>query len=222
MKNKDNNFKNIAILTSQTSWFVPYAKKLKNKIPNNYNVEIFFEHKKIPSKYEVVFILSYFKIIEKEYLEKHKHNIVLHESNLPKGKGWSPLFWQILNGKNKIPIVLFEANKDIDAGKIYLKDYIKLKGHELNKEIRKLQAQKQIDMCLKFLNTYNKIKPKQQRGSSSFYKKRTSLDSQLNINKTIKSQFNLLRIVNNKKFPAFFIHKGQKYIIKISKSKSNF
>ncbi len=219
--NKNNNFKYIAILTSPTSWFVPYTKKLKKEISNNYKVEIFFEHKEIPDKYEVIFILSYFKIIEKGYLEKHKHNIVLHESNLPKGKGWAPLFWQILKGKNKIPIVLFEATKEVDAGKIYLKDHIKLKGHELNKEIRKLQAQKQIEMCLKFLNAYNKIKPNKQKGSSSFYKRRTPLDSQLNINKSIKSQFNLLRIVNNKKFPAFFIHKGQKYTIKISKSKSN-
>ena len=50
-----------------------------------------------------------FKIIEKEFLSKHKHNIAVHESSLPKGRGWAPLFWQILEGKNTMPIVLFEA-----------------------------------------------------------------------------------------------------------------
>jgi len=50
----------------------------------------------------IVFILGYHKIIKKEYLKNNKYNIVVHESDLPKGKGWVPLFWQILEGKNEI------------------------------------------------------------------------------------------------------------------------
>jgi len=208
--------KEIAILTTKKSWMVPFSKNLASILKNkNYNSRLFFEYTKIPNKYEVIFILSYFKIIKN--LKKSTKNFVVHASNLPKGKGWSPLFWQILEGKNKIPIVLFEAIEKVDAGKIYLKDFIQLKGNELHDEIRKILAQKTIDLCLKYLEKHNTIKPKKQVGSSTFYKKRTPIDSQLDINKTIKEQFNLMRIACNKNYPSFFYYKNQKYILKISK-----
>ena len=59
-------------------------------------------------------------------------------------------------------------------------------------------------------------------GKSNFNEKRYPKDSQLNINKTIKEQFNHLRINDNKLYPSYFIYKGHKYIINILKEKKNF
>jgi len=53
---------------------------------------------------EFCFYLSYGKIVSKDMLSRFKHNLVVHESDLPQGKGWSPLTWQILEGKNRIPV----------------------------------------------------------------------------------------------------------------------
>ncbi|MCD6238902.1 MAG: methionyl-tRNA formyltransferase [Thermotogae bacterium] len=213
------NFRKIAILTSENSWFVPYARQLSKILRKRGALaKLFFDYKNISEEFEVVFILSYFKIIPPKFLSMHRHNIVVHESNLPKGKGWAPLFWQILEGKNKIPIVLFEASENVDDGDIYLKDFLIFEGHELYDEIREKQAKKTIELCLRFIDDYEKLKPKKQRGKSTFYRRRTPADSELDINKTIKEQFNLLRIVNNENFPAFFYYKGHKYIIKIYKA----
>ena len=52
---------------------------------------------------------------------------------------------------------------------------------------------------------------------TNFLKKRNKDDSKLNINKSLKAQFNLLRICDNKKFPAFFEINNKKYIVKIFK-----
>ncbi|MCP4482323.1 MAG: methionyl-tRNA formyltransferase [bacterium] len=210
------NFKNIAVLTSQESWILEYKDEIINALrASNHNVKLFFNHEDISSKYEIVFILSYFKIIPEKYLIKHKHNLVVHESELPKGKGWSPLFWQILEGKNKIPIVLFEAASKMDNGQIYFKDYVDLIGNELNKEIRKKQVHKTIELCVTFLSSYKTLTLQQQKGMPTYYKKRTEKDSELDINKSIKEQFNLLRIVNNRDYPAFFSIHGKKYILNI-------
>jgi methionyl-tRNA formyltransferase len=160
-------------------------------------------------------------MISKEFLARHKHNLVVHESNLPQHRGWAPLFWQILENKNEIPIVLFEANGKTDEGDIYLKDSIRYGGHELHNEIRMKQAKKTMELCLKFLNLYKKIEPKRQKGKATYCKKRAPGDSKLDIDKTIKKQFNLLRIVDNEKFPAFFKYKGRKYIIKIYQDKKD-
>ena len=69
----------------------------------------------------------------------------------------------------------------------------------------------------KFLKEYPNIKSKKQTGKSTFFKKRNKLSSEINILKSIKSQFNLLRIVNNEKWPAFFKYKGKKFYLKIYK-----
>ncbi|KKH95128.1 methionyl-tRNA formyltransferase [Methanosarcina sp. 1.H.T.1A.1] len=209
---------NIAVLTSEQSSFVPYADTFVNELAKRgYNVKLFFEHEAIADSFEIVFILSYFRIIRKEFLNKHKHNIVVHGSDLPKGRGWTPIFWQILEGKNEIPLSLFEANEGIDDGDIYFKDKILYEGHELNSEIRQKQAEKTIDLCFKFLENYTSLNPVKQVGEPTFYKKRSPIDSELDIDKSIKEQFNLLRIVSNEEFPAFFYYKGHKYLLKIYK-----
>ena len=42
-------------------------------------------------------------------------------------------------------------------------------------------------------------------------------DSELDINKSINSQFNLLRICDNKRYPAFFRKHGFTYKLQIEK-----
>jgi len=207
----------IAILTTSNQWFVPYAEQLESLIENS---KLFYNHKNIDESYEIVFILSYHNLIDEKYLKIHKHNIVIHASDLPHGKGWAPMFWQILEGKNEITFSMFEVNSGVDDGDIYMKKILKLNGYELNNELREKQATMIIDMCLEFITNYNNYKiPSKQEGIESFYKKRTSKDSQINIEKSIKEEFNLLRIVDNDDYPAFFEIDGHRYILKIEKVK---
>ncbi|MDA3967674.1 MULTISPECIES: formyltransferase family protein [Helicobacter] len=201
----------VAILTSKSQWFVPYARELAE----NLKCPLYFSHKYFVESYEIVFILSYHSIIPKEFLDTNKHNIVIHASSLPKGKGWSPMFWQVLEGKSEITFSLFEADCGIDSGDIYLQDMLRLKGGELYDELRELQARMCQKMCLEFLDKYPNIESKKQVGEESFYQKRTKDSSELDITKSLESQFNLLRIVSNEEFPAFFYKDGKKFIIKI-------
>ena len=205
----------IAVLTSKNQWFEPYAFKLAEEL----NCEVFFKHNNAKNL-DIVFILSYHKIIPKEVLEKNRHNIVVHASPLPKGKGWSPLFWQILEGKNNITFTMFEASDGVDEGNIYMQKTLELNGYELHDEIRQKQANFTLEMCKEFIKNYDRHKrPMPQIGDESFYPKRTPKDSKLDINKTIKEQFNLLRICSNEKCPAFFEIDGNRYILKIELAK---
>lgn len=208
----------VAVLTSKDSWFATYAKEFAILLQKKgFHSKFFNEYEKIPESFNFVFILSYSNIIDRKLLTRHTHNIVIHGSGLPKGRGWSPISWQILEGRNKIPITLFEASEGIDEGRIYIKDRLCFKGDELNDEIREAQVRKTIELCLRFLNEYRRLKPQEQKGRAAYYKKRAPEDSMLDINKALKKQFNLLRIVNNKEYPAFFYYKGNKYILEIHK-----
>lgn len=202
----------IAILTSNNQWFIPHANFLQNAIKNSI---LFFSHEDIDEVFDIIFILSYHNIIPQKYLQA-KHNIVIHASALPQGKGWAPMFWQILEGKNEIPFSMFEASSGVDNGDIYMQKTLKLSGFELNHELREKQANFTIDMCLEFISNYEKYKtPQKQIGEESFFPKRSSKDSRIDIDKSIKEQFNLLRIVNNDTYPAFFELDGHRYILKI-------
>ena len=81
---------------------------------------------------DVVFFINYTKIIPKKFLNKNNLNLVIHASNLPKGKGFAPLQWQILEKKKKITLCLIEAVEKFDSGPIILKDFFYLNGSELN------------------------------------------------------------------------------------------
>jgi methionyl-tRNA formyltransferase len=203
----------IAILTTKNQWFESYADALSKKLGN---IPIFNNHIDINNIYDIIFILSYHEIIPQEVLKKSKHNLVVHESALPKGKGWAPLFWQVLKGENKIPFTMIEASGKVDNGDIYMQEMLELTDYELNEELRGKQAKMIMQMCVKFVNDYEKYKiPVKQNGDESFYKKRDKKDSKLNIDKTIRDQFNLLRIVNNSDYPAYFELDGNRYTLKV-------
>lgn len=206
----------IAILTSPDQWFIPYAEQLNENINNS---KLFLDHRLIDEHFDILFILSYHKIIKEKYLRNNMHNIVIHASNLPKGKGWAPMFWQILEGKNNIPFTMFEASSGVDDGDVYMKSTLKLSGYELNEELRKKQAFHITDMCLEFIDNYEDYKiPTPQNGEETFYTKRNAKDSLLDIDKTIKEQFNLLRIVDNDSYPAFFEIDGHIYTLRIEEA----
>ncbi len=166
---------------------------------------------------EVCLLLSCGRLLSAEQLALHRYNLVVHESSLPKGQGWSPMTWQILEGSNSIPITLFEAVADLDTGPIHLQQQITLQGHELVDEWRALQAHATHELCLTWFDRYQlvikSIQP--QHGESSFYPRRGPSDSEINPELPLSEQYNLLRVVDNKRYPAFFQWRGRKYTINL-------
>lgn len=205
------------LIDNPDSWILPYAKDLKEKIESKfgYTVGLFHQHNQVV-KGDVLCLLSCEKVFKQ--LNLNRYNLVVHESALPKGKGWSPLTWQILEGKTDIPITLFEADEKIDSGNIYLQEQIHLNGMELLDELKHLQGLKTNELILTFLEKLPEIKGRKQVGEESFYPKRGPKDSQIDPDKTINEQFNLLRVCDNRRYPAFFIKDGVKFLIKIEKS----
>ena len=114
---------------------------------------------------------------------------------------------------------MFNAKSTMDSGDICMQKSLVLNGNELYEELRVKQANMIESMCLELLKNIENIKFRKQDTLVSYneYRRRTPKDSQLDISKSLKEQFNLLRIVNNNEFPAFFYINGIKYKIKIYK-----
>jgi methionyl-tRNA formyltransferase len=184
------------------------------KCNEKYDIKISHNNLEVQNQ-DIVFILGYTKILTCDFLKSNKLNLVIHESGLPKGKGFAPVQWQILEGAKIIPVCLIEATDRVDSGDIILRHKIELSGLELYDEIRQKQAKATIDLISDFLKIYPKFNREKQSGLDSFFRKRTINVSELDIDQSIKQQFNLLRICNNEKWPSFFYYQGKKYFLKI-------
>jgi methionyl-tRNA formyltransferase len=196
-------------------------KKLRNfdfKLDTKYIFKISKNPNNI-SNQDIVFPLSYTKILPEIFLKKNKLVLIAHPSKLPKDRGFAPLQYEILKNKKNFYMTIIGASKKVDAGPIYFQNSFILKGTELSDEIRNIQGNQVLKIIKKVLTKYPNIQSKKQMGESNFNKRRHPKDSQLNINKTIKKQFNHLRINDNELYPSFFYFKDHKYIIKIFKKK---
>jgi len=211
-------YKITIFVDNKESWITPWAKKIRDITHAYHDVELCFDKKDIKAG-DIAFLLGCTKILSRKYLKKNKLNLVVHESKLPKGRGWSPVSWQILEGVNEIPIVLFRADEGLDEGPVFLNDKILFDGTELLPDIKKKQGIKTVEIVLKFLEQWPNLEAKDQKGKPSYYSKRTGADDQIDINKTIAENFNHLRIVDNEHYPAWFEYKGHKYILKIYQQK---
>ncbi len=169
---------------------------------------------------DLCFYLSYGRIVDQVTRSRYRNNLVVHESALPHGKGWSPLTWQILEGENCIPVTLIEAVDRVDSGTVYAQEWLEFDGHELVDELRGKQASATVGLCQWFVANYPQSVAQgiEQQGDESFYPRRRPIDSQLSLEKSLLEQFNLLRVVDNERYPAFFELAGYQYVIRVMKS----
>ncbi|MEF2144837.1 MAG: formyltransferase family protein [Desulfovibrionaceae bacterium] len=205
------------IIDNEKSWMWTYVPRLR-RILEEYSQKVRI-CKKVEEIWtgDILFILSCDRILGRNILSLNKHNIVVHASDLPAGRGWSPWTHQVEAGANEIPLTLFEAAPDVDSGDYYLKDRIPLKGDELVEDLRALIGEKVVDMISAYLAKFP-LPAIPQTGMPTYFPRRTENDCQLDVDKSIREQFNKLRVLDNELYPAFFYHSGCKYILKIEKA----
>lgn len=170
---------------------------------------------------DILFLVSCSQYIGKNERQKYRATLVLHASDLPKGRGWSPHIWAILSGEKKITVCVLEAADQIDCGNIWLKKNFVLEGHELLPEINKKLFEVELSLMEQVVEKFENIEPTpQMEDGVSYMSKRTPEDSRLDPDKTLAEQFNLLRVVDADRYPGFFDYLGQRYLIKIEKDGS--
>ncbi len=214
--NKLKKFKLTFLLDRNNNWIEKFLLNYNFSQKKKYRIKITKNHKSIKNE-DLVFILSYTKILPESFLKKNKLNLIVHASRLPKDRGFAPVQYQVLRGKNNIDISLLIASKNVDTGDIFLRQKFKLNKNDLSEEIREKQAKATFDIIKKFLNQYPNINSFKQKGRSTFNKRRYSDSNKLNVHKSLKSQFNILRISDNEKYPAQFKISNTNYILKIYK-----
>lgn len=167
---------------------------------------------------DMLFLVSCTQILRESERSHFKHVLVLHASDLPRGRGWSPHVWSIVEGNNAITVCVLEAREPVDSGDVWFRTTFHLDGHELLNEINSKLFAAELELMSLAVNNLVAVKPVAQVGEPGAYlRKRTPEDSRLWVDKPLSDQFDLLRVVDNHRYPAFFEHRGCRYTIKIEK-----
>lgn len=171
---------------------------------------------------DMLFLVSAYEIINKDIREAYGAALILHASALPEGRGWSPHIWQIIEGSSEITVTLLEAEDAIDSGAIWSQLNFNVEGHELADEINEKLFSTEFKLIEYAIEQFPDIKSKPQKDRpTTYYKRRTPEDSQLDPEQSIGEQFDLLRVVDNLRYPAFFNYRGHRYYLTISKDSPN-
>jgi methionyl-tRNA formyltransferase len=169
---------------------------------------------------EILFLVSCSEIIDAKVRDMYLASLVLHASDLPKGRGWSPHIWEIVNGAETITLSLLEAEDKVDSGRIWKKLDIPVPKHALWDEINQLLFEAEVELINFAVQNFGTVSPAHQQdsGIASYYPKRTPVDSQIDVNKSIAEQFDLIRVSDLNRFPAYFEHLGFRYTLKLEKT----
>lgn len=195
-----------------------YLKRCIVKYSLKYQIELV--RKKVDlSGGDILFLISCSEILNSIDRSAYRATLVLHASDLPQGRGWSPHIWQIINGAELITLSLIEAADIVDSGKIWAKKVFSVPKHALWNEINELLFNAEFELIEFAINEYQRICPVKQDCDvgSTFFPRRTLADSEIDPFQSIASQFNNIRVCDPNRFPAFFNLHGKKFKILLEK-----
>lgn len=208
----------ISVLCSDTSHPVyPHLRGWAKSAGARHTVEL-VQRKAELTGGDILFLISCHEIISIEDRRKYAANLVIHASDLPRGRGWSPHVWQILEGRQDVVVSLIEAQDEVDTGPIWAQRHLVLEGHELHEEINSRLFAIELELMDHALELFGRATPVHQQGVPSYYPRRKPEDSRLDPDRSIAEQFDLLRVADPKQFPAFFDLRGHRYLIHVEKA----
>ncbi len=208
----------ITILTqTELHPFQPMLSKWIDDQATKHDVSHCTDLERLPGG-DVLFIISYHSRVPAEVREAYGRAYVAHASALPKGRGWSPTEWQILEGATEITVSLITAEDEIDSGDIYSQAAFEVADHELRLEFEAKLFAAELTLMTRAVDEACPLSPSPQSGESTTYRRRTPEDSRLDPCASIESQFDLLRIADYDRFPAFIEVRGHRYHLHVSKA----
>ena len=207
----------ILVVVDNPSWILPFAEELVNALNHGGDIARLCRRHDDITEGDIAFYLGCIHITPLDVRARNLRNIVVHASDLPKGRGFSPLTWLVLEGRNEIPVCLLEAVDEADAGPVVYRDRLRFEGHELIGEMRAALGKAHVDLCRRFLDESTPVSGAPQGGEPTSYRRRRPEDSRLDPESSIANQFDLLRTVDNESYPAFFEYRGHRYRLAIDK-----
>ncbi len=134
--------------------------------------------------------------------------VCFHMTDLPYGRGGSPLQNLIIKGHTETKISALKMTSSLDAGPVYTKHDLSLKGSAL--EIFHLAAKVIHKMITEIISTAPI--PKEQTGKITHFKRRTPAQSEIPRNLSNKQLYDFIRMLDAPSYPKAFIKRDSQLL----------
>jgi methionyl-tRNA formyltransferase len=169
---------------------------------------------------DILFLISCSEMIREEDRAKFSYVFVIHASDLPLRRGWSPHIWAILDGESEIVVTLLAARDVVDSGEIYAQRRFSVYPDQLLTEVNEALFAAEFDLIDWAIANFGCYQPREQVGEPSYCGRRTPDNSRIDPDAPISSQFDILRLADPERYPAFFDLYGQRYILTLKKAEN--
>ena len=161
---------------------------------------------------EYIFFLHWSWILP-ETIWGHYESIIFHMTDLPYGRGGSPLQNLISRGHTDTVITALRCTGGIDDGPIYLKEPLSLNGSAEEIFLRAIPIMTR--MLTRIIT--EKIIPTPQEGEVVRFTRRTPSQSNIEGRTTLKELYDLIRMLDADSYPKAFLNSGP-FHLKFSKA----
>lgn len=199
--------KEVIVIAAIKPWNLINAGRFRRSNRNRYRTVIFSKKRqlsfpaleRIKPKY-VFFPHWSWKIPESIY--KNFECVILHMTDLPFGRGGSPLQNLIIRGLKKTKISAIKAVDEVDSGPIYIKRDLSLRGSA--EEIYRRASGIIFDDIIPYI-IKNNPSPKHQAGRAVVFKRRKPEESVVPRDIDIKHTYDFIRMLDAESYPRAFI-----------------
>jgi len=160
----------------------------------------------------IIFFPHWSEIIPVEIYQKYKC-IIFHMTDLPYGRGGSPLQNLIIRGHKKTMVSALRCVEELDAGPVYLKKPLSLSGSA--EEIFARSYELIEDMIMEILRT--NPEPMPQSGKAVVFKRRKPEDGNWGEAKNLNEVYDYIRMLDAEGYPSAYILLG-KYKLEFSRA----
>lgn len=217
MKERDDILK--VLIATLKSWNIEYAKQLQESYKGMHQVKVITDRKDL-NKIDIdlfqpdyIFFPHWSYFIPNDIYDNYEC-VVFHMTDLPFGRGGSPLQNLISKGYETTKISAIKVVEELDAGPIYMKEPLELLGsaEEIFRKASKIIYEVMIP---KFLN--EKIYALPQEGTPVIFKRRTSVESEIKKDFDEKKIYDYIRMLDAEGYPKAFLEYGD-YRLEFSKA----
>ncbi len=198
---KNNNY----ILVSSKPWHKKLLLELNSFFSSDkwflFNSIQEFNYEKIKIiNPKFIFVIHWSKIIP-EKIHLNFNCILFHMTDLPFGRGGSPLQNLILRGFVQTKISAIKVEKKIDSGPVYLKKNLSLNGTAYEIFLRSTGII--FNMIKDIIN--KKLIPKIQEGEITFFKRRKPEESNIDRLKSLEKVYDYIRMLDCDGYPHSYM-----------------
>lgn len=185
----------------------------------DHDVALYRDKSELPGG-DVLFLVSCSQLIGADLRALYRHTLVLHASDLPRGRGWSPHIWALLAGEDHFTVTLLDAEDAVDSGAIWAQREVAVPAHALHHEINERLFEAELalmDEGLSMVAAGQRPRPQDSDIPPTYYRKRTPQDSEIDPHRSLAEQFDAIRVADPERYPAFFRLHGHTYTLEIKK-----